>query len=176
MNATLCPFTPHDGPLCFASNTLPFYFSPNPTLIEGVSDTILTLAAPVVAYWSLSLFFHFLDISEWKWLEKYRIHDSSEVKARNLATRSQVVWAVVFQQIIQTALGFFWLAEDPEHISNIKELRVLAVSLEPILAGVLGDYMSPQLLASAAQFVYWWAIPVVQFLSALYESLTFTFA
>lgn len=170
MNATLCPSTPHDGPLCFVPNTFPFYFSPNSTLIEGISDTILTLAAPIVAYWSLSLFFHCLDISEWKWLESYRLHESSEVKARNLVTRSQVVCAVLFQQIIQTVLGLVWLAEDSGHTNYIKELRGLAASMEPILARVLGDHMSPQLLASAAQFVYWWAIPGIQFLAALYET------
>jgi sphinganine C4-monooxygenase len=168
MNTTICPSTSHDGSLCFAPNTFPFYFSPKPALVAGISDTILTLAAPVLAYWSLSLFFHCLDISEWKWLDKYRIHESSEVKARNLATRSQVVWAVLFQQLIQTALGFVWLAEDAGHINHVRELRRLAASMEPILA-IPGIQMSPQLLASAAQFVYWWGIPGFQFLSAMYE-------
>jgi len=78
------------------------------------------------------------------------------------------VWAVVFQQIIQTALGLVWLAEHSGHINNIKELRKLATSIEPILTKLLGDHMSPKLLASTAQFVYWWAIPGVQFLSALF--------
>ena len=169
MNATSCPSTPHDGPLCFAPNTFPLYFSPKPALIAGFSDTVLTLAAPFVAYWSLSLFFHSLDISGWKWLEKYRIHESSEVKARNLATRSQVVWAVLFQQFIQTALGLVWLAEDQEHTNHVGELLKLAASMEPILARALGIHMNPQLLTSATHFVYWWGIPVFQFLSAMYE-------
>lgn len=169
MNTTICPSTPHDSPLCFAPNTFPFYFSPKPALVVGFSDTILALGAPILAYWSLSLFFHGLDLSEWKWLDKYRIHESSEVKARNLATRSQVVWAVLFQQLIQTALGLVWLAEDAGHINHIRELQRLAASMESILARVLGIPMNPQLLASATQFVYWWGIPVFQFLSAMYE-------
>jgi len=170
MNATICPPTPHD-PLCFAPNTFPFYSSPEPSLVPGCPDTILALAAPVLAYWFLSLFFHSLDISEWKWLEKYRIHESSEVKTRNLATRSQVVWAVLFQQLIQTVLGLVWLAEESGHINHVTELRRLATSMEPILARVLATHMSPQLLASATQFVYWWGIPGVQFLSAMYETI-----
>ncbi|KIM44911.1 hypothetical protein M413DRAFT_442884 [Hebeloma cylindrosporum] len=168
MNTTTCPSALHDLSLCFAPSTFPFYFSPNPALLEGISDTILTLAAPVLAYWSLSLFFHFLDISEWKWLEKYRIHDSSEVKARNLATRSEVVWAVLFQQLVQTGLGLVWLAEGLGHVNHVKELRGLAASLEPVLARVLGDLMSPQLLANVTHFVYWWGIPGFQFLSAMF--------
>src|SRR6266542_1360466 len=89
-----------DKPLCFK---YPVYHIPKPQLIDGIPDHFLTIAAPVIGYWYLSLFFHFLDISEWKFLDKYRIHESAEVKSKNLVTKSQVVWAVVFQQVIQTA-------------------------------------------------------------------------
>ncbi|PPQ94640.1 hypothetical protein CVT25_009371 [Psilocybe cyanescens] len=166
MNKTICPSLVPDNPLCFTQPSFPIYFSPKQRLIEGVSDYTLTVLSPLVAYWSLSLFFHYLDMSNWKWLEKYRLHESAEVKAKNLVTRSDVVWAVILQQIIQTALGFLWLdSENCVHTANhAKELGRIAM----VLYGVLGDILSPGLLARAAGFVYWWAIPAAQFVTAMF--------
>ncbi|KAF8952414.1 sphingosine hydroxylase [Flammula alnicola] len=169
MNSTLCPSLISDDPLCFTTTTFPFYFSPKARLVDGVSDFILTLIAPVVAYWSLSLFFHYLDISGWKWLDKYRIHESSEVQAKNLATRTEVVWAVIFQQVIQTVLGLVWLSDESvQRINHPQELRRLAAMIEPVLSTVLGNSMSPLVLARAADLVYWWAIPGFQLLAAMF--------
>jgi sphinganine C4-monooxygenase len=76
-----------------------------------LSDKHLSLAAPILAYWGLSMLFHPLDVSQFAWLEKYRLHDSEEVKSRNLTSRADVVWAVFVQQIIQTVLGLVFLDE-----------------------------------------------------------------
>ncbi|KAJ3505812.1 hypothetical protein NLJ89_g7222 [Agrocybe chaxingu] len=169
MNATVCPSLIRDDPLCFTPALLPFYHSLKPNLIEAVPDLILTLAAPVIAYWVLSLFFHALDISEWKWLEKYRIHDSAEVQAKNLATRSEVVWAVIFQQIVQTALGILTLSQEETHVTDhSRELRSWATAIEPLLSRALGDRMSPLLLARVTEFLYWWGVPALQFLTAMF--------
>jgi sphinganine C4-monooxygenase len=151
------------------STGYPFYYSPKARLVDGIPDHLLTLAAPVIAYWALSLFFHFLDISEWKWLNTYRIHDSEEVKSKNLVTKSQVVWAVIFQQIVQTALGLAALSDDSSHLVNHRlHLLRIATYVEHCIPWLSG---SPIMLARATEFVYWWAIPALQFLGAMYVPL-----
>ncbi|KAG6856572.1 hypothetical protein H0H87_003072 [Tephrocybe sp. NHM501043] len=126
---------------------MPFYYSFSPSLITGIRDSHLALASPIIAYWGLSLFFHFLDISGWKWLEKYRIHESVEVQSRNRATRTEVVWAVILQHAIQTVLGLFWLSAEGEPVDH---QNIQAVG--------------PDLV----YYVYWWAIPTLQFFAAMF--------
>ena len=168
MNAT-CSFV-QDDPICFARTSFPFYYSQKTYLIHGVPDYILTLASPVITYWCLSLFFHALDISGWKWLEKYRIHDSEEVQARNLATRTEVVWAVILQQVIQTVLGLISLSDKSMHVVNhAQQLRSLASFLDSLAFTTFGERISPYILVHAANFLYWWGVPIFQFLAAMYE-------
>ncbi|RDB20887.1 Sphingolipid C4-hydroxylase SUR2 [Hypsizygus marmoreus] len=148
---------------------VPFYHSNAPTLIDGVPDHYLALAAPVLAYWSLSLFFHYLDMSDWKWLDKYRIHESAEVQKRNLATRTQVVWAVILQQIIQTLLGLVWLSDEAKAgVNHLQEMQAIAVRLQPLVCGALGEYNVHYVLRDLSYFVYWWGIPSIQFLTAMF--------
>ena len=169
MNSTECPSGKHDNPLCFHTTGYPFYYSPKAQLVDGIPDHLLTLAAPVIAYWALSLFFHFLDISEWKWLDKYRIHESEEAKSKNLVTKSQVVWAVIFQQVIQTGLGLAALSDDSSHLVNHRlHLLRIATYVERCLPWLSG---SPRVLARFTEFVYWWGIPALQFLGAMYVLL-----
>jgi sphinganine C4-monooxygenase len=139
----------------FANISFPFYYSQKPDLIHGVPDYILALASPVIAYWCLSVCFHALDISGWKWLEKYRIHDSEEVQARNLATRSEVVWTVVLQQVIQTALGIISLSDKSTHVVNhVQQLRRVASFLDSVAFTTFGEHITPQILVHAARFLY----------------------
>ena len=167
MNAP-CSFV-HDDPLCFANMSFPFYYFQKPDLIHGVPDYILTLVAPVIAYWCFSLFFHALDISGWKWLEKYRIHDSEEVQARNLATRTEVVWTVILQQVIQTVLGLISLSDKSTHVVNhAQQLRRFTSFLDSLAVTTFGERISPNILVHAANFLYWWGVPIFQFLAAMY--------
>jgi sphinganine C4-monooxygenase len=147
------------GGVCVDFTDVPWYYSSKPSLVDGVSDHHLALAAPVVAYWLLSLFFHYLDTRDWKVLERYRIHDSAEVASRNRVSRTAVIWAVIFQQVLQTALGIVWMAHEhtvvPDHTAKIADItRQLAVFVgaQPILA----------------YYIYWWAIPLFQFFVAMY--------
>lgn len=78
--------------------------TPRDNLLPYMPDAILALAAPVVAYWCFSLFFHIIDTLHLA--EKYRIHPSEEVAARNKAGRIEVLCEVIFQHIVQTAVGF----------------------------------------------------------------------
>jgi sphinganine C4-monooxygenase len=127
------------------------------------------MAAPVIAYWCLSLYFHALDISGWKWLEKYRIHDSQEVQAHNLATRSEVVWAVILQQVIQTALGLISLSDESTHVvNNAQQLRRLAFFLDSQAFNTFGVRITPCILVHATNFFYWWGVPILQFLGAMF--------
>ncbi|KAF8159747.1 sphingosine hydroxylase [Crassisporium funariophilum] len=168
MNATDCSAL-HDDPLCFQPTAFPFYYTPKAHLVEGVPDFVLTLAAPVVAYWALSIFFHLLDISGWQWLEKYRLHDSPEVQSRNKVSRTEVVWAVILQQVIQTVVGLIGLSNEAAlAVNHADELRRLARSIEPLASALLGDRIRPYLLAQVADFVYWWGIPVLQFFGAMF--------
>lgn len=172
MNSTSCPSR---HPLCFTDISFPFYYSPKPSLIHGIPDLILTLAAPVIAFWALSLFFHALDMSDWKWLDKYRIHDSAEVKARNLVSRSEVVWAVILQQVIQTALGIVALPHEPVPIANhAQELRRIALFVDSLVFATLGRQITPHILVYVASFLYWWGVPIFQFIAAMYEYLIHT--
>lgn len=165
MNSSTCHTILDGTKSCFFQNT-PFYYSHKPALIDGLSDHRLILGAPIIAYWSLSLFFHYLDMSGWKWLEKYRIHDSAEVQSRNLATRSQVVWAVLFQQLIQTLLGVVWMSDESSKAVNHEEaMQAIGQTLQPIVRSTIGETRA--LLPSLAYVIYWWAIPVFQFLGAM---------
>ena len=74
-----------------------------PPLIPGVPDSVLQMMAPIVAYWSMSLFFHYID--EYDIWPQYRLHTPAELLKRNRATRWEVVKDVVLQQVVQTIFG-----------------------------------------------------------------------
>jgi len=151
--------------------SVPFYYSHKASLFAGFPDQYLALASPIFAYWSLSLFFHYLDISSWKWLEKHRIHESSEVKARNIATRSQVVWAVLLQQVIQTLLGLMWLSDGPKTTNHTQRMQDIMMKLCPFLRWGVGGAKTEEVIHDLVYFVYWWGIPGFQFLTAMYGSV-----
>ncbi|KDR77660.1 hypothetical protein GALMADRAFT_65989 [Galerina marginata CBS 339.88] len=171
MNTTICAsitITPHD-PLCFTKTSFPFYFSPKPRLFNSISDVTLVMVGPILAYWSLSLVFYYFDTSGWKWLEKYRIHESSEITSRDLATRSQVLWAVIFQQIIQTIVAVFWMSGESVHsVNHAQEMRRIAAYIQPGLSWAPTDFLSPRVLAHTTDFIYWWGIPMFQLFAAMF--------
>ncbi|KZT56853.1 putative Sphinganine C4-hydroxylase [Calocera cornea HHB12733] len=154
--------------------TFPFYYAPRPSVIPGLSDAHLALLAPIIVYWCYSLIFHLFDTwpEQFPWLDKYRIHDSAEIKSRNLVTKAQVVRAVILQQAIQTALGLWWVEEDrgkTNHAAAMRDLAPWVVSISNIVLGprtsltVLQRYGTP-----IVEFVYWWAIPAIQLLFATF--------
>ncbi|GEQ66943.1 hypothetical protein JCM33374_g606 [Metschnikowia sp. JCM 33374] len=73
-------------------------------LIPGISDGVLAVLSPVIAYWTYATFFHIVDVYELA--EKYRIHPSEEEESRNKATLGEVLYDVVIQHIIQTIVGY----------------------------------------------------------------------
>ncbi|KAJ6474585.1 sphingosine hydroxylase [Mycena vitilis] len=149
--------------VCAQSADVPWYYSYKPSLVDGVSDHHLALAAPIAAYWVLSLSFHYLDTVDWKVVDRYRIHDSAEAAARNRVSRTTVICAVIFQQVLQTALGLFWLGDEqtfvPDHAAKVAgiahRIALVVGSREPMVSRL-------------AYFVYWWGIPLIQYLVAIF--------
>lgn len=159
--------------ICLPPLEVPFYFAVRQDLFDSIPDTALTLAAPLIAYWGLSLLFHCLDISGWKWLDKYRIHESDEVKSRNRATRSEVFWAVILQHIVQTVLGYFWLSEVPRisaaacRSEMITVAKALVYAAKLVLGAQSGEAFLQRRGAEVTHWLYWWGIPAVQLVFAL---------
>lgn len=152
--------------VCSESTDVPWYYSYKPSLIDGLSDHHLALAAPVAAYWLLSLVFHYLDTRDWKVLERYRIHDSSEVASRNHVSPTVVLIVVIFQQALQTIFGHILLGQAhtlvPDHTEKVADI---ARGLELVVGS--GEHVQP-ILARLAYFFYWWGTPFFQFLVGLF--------
>jgi sphinganine C4-monooxygenase len=140
----------------------PLYYSPAPSLLSSLPDPLLTVFAPVLAYWLTAGFFHILDSSNWAWLLRYRIHDSAEVASRNRASPLSVFFAVLFQQALQTILGILWISEAPERADHATAIRNIA----HVLASPLGIFDAAA--APLAYLLYWWLIPAAQLIVAMY--------
>jgi len=168
-----CPAFSDANQLRILPDCTPFYYSNRPSLLAGISDQTLALAAPIISFWALSLAFHLLDTSQWQWLEQYRIHESSEVRSRNRASRVQVVLAVILQQIIQSALGFFWMSPDASStkINHQHKMQSIASKLASAAMWVFDEHTGKYLMhshgPSLVYVVYWWGLPLVQFLFAM---------
>ncbi|CAK5273940.1 unnamed protein product [Mycena citricolor] len=151
-----------DG-VCSESLNPPWYYSHKNSLIDGIPDEYLALASPIIAYWVLSLFFHYLDMQDWKSLEKYRINESVTAASRNRVSKSVVVGAVIFQQILQTALGLVWLSHDGRTKSLDHAGRIQNIGGYLALLG-----LDEATMLRLGHFVYWWAVPIFQFLVAIF--------
>lgn len=158
---------------CLPPLKVPFYFAMRQNLFDSVPDNILALAAPIVAFWSMSLFFHCLDMSGWTWLDKYRIHELDEVKSRNRPARSQVFWAVVLQHTMQAVLGYLWLSDSPM-ISPSKcmvEMAAVGKTLARLVRWTFGpdagNYLMEHRGADITYWLYWWCIPAAQLFFSL---------
>lgn len=145
-----------------------------PPLLPFVSDQALSLLLPIIVYWPYSLFFYFLSKAEIPFLERYRIHDPEEMK-KNKVSISEVIWGVVFQQILQTILGFLVVAEDEllidhpamvdKYASNFASLLSVA-GASTLLEQQLGSNFSVILHGLAFSF-YWVIFPAFQFFIAM---------
>lgn len=171
-NSTCASFINGEN-ICLPPLKVPFYFIMRQNLFDSVPDNILALAAPVFAYWLMSIFFHCLDISGWTWLDKYRIHESDEVKSRNRATRSQVFWAVILQHTLQTMLGYYWLSEPPvispsKCMSEMEAVgRTLVRLVRWTVGSDTGNYFLELRGADLTYWLYWWGIPAAQLFFSL---------
>ena len=155
----------------YVHSSPPFYFTSRPTVFNFMSDETMSLAAPIVAYWTYSLFFHILDSIETPLINRYRIHESAEVKAKNLVSRTNCFLWVLFQQVMQTALGYYWIdsqSEPPSFLTDITKIRSAVLFGSKLL---LGEATAVRFLRAygpaSVWFVYWWAIPAFQLVFAM---------
>lgn len=89
-----------------------------PALLPPIADKYLILILPIVAYWAMSMVFHYIDTLDW--FPQYRLHTPAEVLKRNHVSRWEVVRDVIIQQIVQTAVGLGLAFMEPQ-IYNGKE-------------------------------------------------------
>lgn len=147
----------------------PFYHTESPQLTQFMSDEHLSLFVPVAAYWILSLIFHSMDVCDWPFLDKFRIHESFEIKSRNQVTQLEVIRAVLLQQIVQTLLGAFWMdspAPLRDHSAVVQAFRIRGATLLSHLPGE-SAYLFKSWIPACAWYTYWWIIPSVQLLFAM---------
>jgi sphinganine C4-monooxygenase len=194
---------------------LPSYtLTPRPPLVSFIPDNILALILPIVAYWAVSMIFHYIDVNDY--FSEYRLHTPAELLKRNHVSRADVVRDVLLQQFIQTiaGLGLAWFDEieslgKEEYSVAVWARRIRIVqtvvpallgivgvdsvglsknlSGHPDLAGFLAGGSYPDLLQTwilengaevvapafagwelaAANLLYWYLIPALQFLVAI---------
>lgn len=110
-------------------------------LLPPIPDSYLALALPIVAYWGMSMIYHFFDVNNY--FEQYRLHTPAEVSKRNRVTRWEVVRDVILQQVIQTVAGASVAYFDPPETVGREEydvavwaqrIRLLQKAIPPVLA------------------------------------------
>ncbi|KAJ5882930.1 uncharacterized protein N7473_009816 [Penicillium subrubescens] len=121
---------------------LPTYtLSVREPLLPPIPDNVLALILPIIAYWGMSMIYHFIDVNGY--FEKYRLHTPAEVLKRNKVTRWEVVRDVILQQVIQTIAGYGMSYFDAVETVGREEydvavwatrLRLLQKAIPPTLA------------------------------------------
>jgi len=169
MNSTYGPHLIPTEDLTSFPIDFPWYHIQRPTLIPGVSDGVTTLLTPVILYWIVSLAFHLLDISGWDWLEQYRVQPSAEILKKNLASKGEVVAAVMKMQIMQTSFGYLWgyfLGGEETFRNHAAELRDMSTTVARWLVKALGEERATQVMtehgSQLTYYAYWWASPLLQ--------------
>lgn len=132
-------------------------------------DKFTSVFAPFAIYWIFSLFFHAIDTSGL--FEQYRIHEPEDEKKKNRVTVKQVIWGVLLQQVIQTALALVWLEDDGEGMGPFRDHASSLLGWKEFVGKVAGKATMDRFGDSFAQGMYWWAIPVFQFFFASYVPL-----
>ncbi|PGH06083.1 hypothetical protein AJ79_06617 [Helicocarpus griseus UAMH5409] len=103
---------------------LPAYtLTPREPLIAAIPDNVLLLILPIIAYWVVSLIFHWIDVNDY--FSQYRLHTPAEVLKRNHVTRWDVVRDVVVQQLIQTAVGLVLAYFDEAEYTGKDEYNIM---------------------------------------------------
>jgi sphinganine C4-monooxygenase len=124
---------------------LPSYtLTPLKPLVPFIPDIWLSLILTFVAYWAVSLFFHFIDVYDI--FPQYRLHTPAEILNRNHVSRYEVARDVIIQQAIQTVVGVsLGLTEPPEMVGKENyDIAVWATRLRiaqralPQLLGLVG--------------------------------------
>ncbi|KAJ5220578.1 uncharacterized protein N7469_009465 [Penicillium citrinum] len=105
-----------------ANASVAYTLSVRQPVLPPISDSLLALILPIVAYWALSGVYHFLDVNDY--FAEYRLHTPAELSKRNRVTRWEVVRDVVLQQIIQTIAGYSVAYFDPIEMTGMDDYNV----------------------------------------------------
>lgn len=93
-----------------------------PPFLSPIPDKLLTVILPIVAYWGLSMLFHWIDTKDY--FPQYRLHTPAEVSSRNKVSRWEVVRDVVIQQVVQTIVGWLLGMTEPDDVVGKEEYDV----------------------------------------------------
>jgi sterol desaturase/sphingolipid hydroxylase (fatty acid hydroxylase superfamily) len=124
---------------------LPEYsLQPMPPLLSFISDFWLSILAPHIAYWLVSMLFHAVDVFDL--FPQYRLHTPEEITERNHATRWEVARDVILEQVIQVFTAALLSLSEPVQTIGKEEYDVavwatrirLAQRSLPALLGLLG--------------------------------------
>jgi len=151
----------------------PFYYADRANLISLMPDKYLSIFVPVVVYWICAIPFDILDYLSPACLEKYRIHESAEVRAKNKVSKSRVIITVLFQQFLQVLLGYWWLEEnDNIKLNHSRSIQAITLTLNRFMSQLLGTEGAVRFANTTsslfAPWLYWWGIPCLQLLFAMF--------
>jgi len=124
---------------------LPAYeLRPMPDLLPFISDFWLSLIAPHIAYWAVSMFFHCIDVFDL--FPQHRLHTPEEITQRNLVTRFQVLRDVIAEQILQIGTSAVLNLTEAQQMTGMEDYDVgvwatrirVAQRALPAILGMLG--------------------------------------
>lgn len=90
-----------------------------PSLVSFISDAHMALLLPIVVYWTMGLMFHYFN--ENNLFPQYRLHTPEELEKRNKCSLFEVVKAVLFQHLLQTAAGLALDIIEPPETTGFEE-------------------------------------------------------
>jgi sphinganine C4-monooxygenase len=124
---------------------LPSYtLTPKPDLLPFVSDFWLSILAPHIAYWAVSMVFHVIDVFDL--FPQYRLHTPAEILQRNHVTRWECARDVILEQVIQVFTVALMSLSEPTQMTGMEEYDVavwatrirLAQRALPTVLGFIG--------------------------------------
>lgn len=77
---------------------------------------------PIIAYWGLSMCFHWIDTMDY--FPQYRLHTPAEVAKRNRVSRWEVVRDVLIQQVVQTVVGLLIGMSEPDDFTGKEDYDI----------------------------------------------------
>lgn len=120
MAETAAPFNMANATMTSELPPLPEYtLSPMPDLLPFISDFWLSLLAPHICYWAVSMVFHIIDVYDF--FPQYRLHTPDEIAQRNLASRWEVARDTILEQMIQICTGTVLSLTEPGQMTGMED-------------------------------------------------------
>jgi hypothetical protein len=178
MNATVITSSPYEHVGNFVDGTcsVSWYHTSRPQILPGMSNGILAILSPVFSYWTLSAFYTVLDNLDWECVARHRFHEPAQATKKNLVSKWDVLRLIIFQQAMQSIIGYFLVEEDViiPLATHCARAAQWATTLFAALAAMLGPAAARLWASRAGYFVYWWGVPIAQLLFAMWVGLRMT--